>query len=542
MQIKKILEKFNTIVKKPVFWVVLLILTTSIVFIPALRMEFWWVDDGWNIMMAQKIINSIVHADFGGLNIIFAESNGRFRIMYWFYQTFEYLIGGTNPTLHFFVHYLVILLSAFLIFRIVILITKSNLSAFVSSVLFVITRINTENLYRLGPQEPILSLFLIVSIFFLVKSKSFLSILFLFLATLTKENGFILWIPVFCFYLGKRILFKKRDLILEKYCLWGFIFSIPFVLNTFLRNGGYSSNYVLDVNQIVGNFGTYILSIKTGFSPFFTIFSATYLIRLIICFRSLRYNNLRYKKLRLGLLYQGMFMLLFLLFIVVQSPWAFVLDRYLMPATVGLVIFIGLEIAGVKEILLMQKVRRVSWLTGAFTAFLFIFITVNTIQIYNYARGFVHNTRFIQSLYSNLANEVPQNGVVLLNFLKGDSTIELVVQTGMQLDLLYHRPDIQVSYLNLDDLPKGRFIIVGTPLIREEYPRLVVEKSIGNYRKDETLVQKDKFLVLTTPIELFKQVIKKVFQFVIYKKPLSSDGIYTFATPRDFWYKYYIGE
>ena len=530
---KKLLKKFDSIIKKPVFWVILLILVTSIVFIPALKMKFWWVDDGWNIMMAQKIINSIVHVDLGGLSIIFDESNGRFRVMYWIYQTFEYLIGGTNPTLHFFVHYLVILFSAFIIFRIVILITKSNLSAFASSVLFILSRINTENLYRLGPQEPILCLFLILSIYFLVKSKLFLSILFLLLSILTKENGFVLWIPVFCFYLGKRILFKKRDLTLEKYCLWGFIFSIPFVLNTFLRNGGYSSNYILNVNQIASNFGSHILSIKTGFSPFFTIFSATYLIRLIISFR-----NLRYKKLRLGLIYQGMFMLLFLLFVAVQSPWVFVLDRYLMPATVGLVIFIGLEISGIREMLLMQKVRRVSLLAGIFVAFLFIFITLNTIQIYNYGEGFVHNTRFIQSLYSNLANEVPQNGKVLLNFLKGDSTIELVTQTGMQLNLLYHRPDIQVSYLSLDNLPKGSFIIIGTPQIREEYPRDMVEKSIGNFRKDESLVQKDKFLVVTTPVELFKQVAKKVFQLVIYKKPLSSDGIFTFATPRDYWYRY----
>lgn len=532
---RKLLSKLNLIIRRPVFWTVLLVLITSIVFIPALKMKFWWVDDGWDIVMAQKIINSVVHLNLNDLNIIFNEPGGRFRVMYWFFQTFVYLIGGTNPTLHFFIHYLVILLSAFLIFRIVIRITKSNLSAFASSVFYVLNPINTENLYRLGPQEPILCLFLITSIYFLVKNKTFLSIFFLLLTAMSKENGFILWIPVFCFYLGKRILFKKRDLAMEKYCLWGFIFSIPFVLNTFLRNGGYSSNYILNVNQIAANFVTYILSIKTGFSPFFTIFSATYLIRLIICFR-----NPRYKNLRLGLLYQGMFMLLFLLFVVVQSPWTFVLDRYIMPGTVGLVIFIGLEIAGIKKMLLMRKVRRVSWLAGAFTAFFLIFITVNTIQIYNYGRGFVHNTRFIQSLYSNLANEVPQNGKVLLNFLKGDSTIELVVQTGMQLDLLYHRPDIQVSYLSLDNLPKGSFIIVGTPQIRAEYPRDVVEKNIGSFRKDESLVQQDRFLVLTTPVELFKQVIKKVFQFVIYKKPLSSDGIYTFAVPQDYWYRYYV--
>jgi hypothetical protein len=137
---------------------------------------------------------------------------------------------------------------------------------------------------------------------------------------------------------------------------------------------------------------------------------------------------------------------------------------------------------------------------------------------------------------------VPPNGTVLLNFLKGDSTVELVVETEMHLDMFYNRPDIQVAYLNLDSLPKGKFIIVGTPQIREEYSRQEIEKNIGSYREDESLVQQDKFLVLTTTTELFKQIIKKSYQFVIHKIPLTGDGIFTFSIQHDYWYKYYVGK
>lgn len=537
MLVKRFLKKINLVVKRPVFWIALLILVTSIIFIPALKMEFWWIDDGWTIMMAQKIQDLIVHANFGGLNIIFDESGGRFRVMYWFFQTFVYLVGKTNPTLHFFIHYLVILSSGLLIFQIVNRITKSNLSAFFSSTLYVLNPINNENLYRLGPQEPILCLFLIASIYFLVKNKTYLAILFLLLTALTKENGFILWIPIFCIYIGKRVLFKKRDLVLEKYCLWGFVFSIPFILNTLLRHSGYSRNYIFDVNQIAVNFGDYIHLIKTGFFPFFTIFSITYLIRLVICF-----HNEKYKKFRLSLLNQGMFLCLFLIFVAVQSPWVYVLDRYIMPATVGLVIFMGLEITGIKNMLEMQKFRLAFWLTTVFVIYLFSFVAVKMIHVYNYGQRFVHQTRFIQALYNDLAHEVPSDGTVLLNFLKGDSTSELVAQTKMQLDLLYHRPEVQVSYLDLDNLPKGNYIVVGTPTTKEEYPRQIVEKSIGNYRQDESLILEDKYLVLTTTTELFKQVIKKIYQLVIYKVPLSGDGIYTFSYSRDYWYKYYVGK
>lgn len=525
------------VVKKPLFWIVFLVLITSIVFIPALKMKFWWVDDGSTIMMTQKIINSVVHLNLSNLNIIFNEPGGRFRVMYWFFQTFVYLIGGTNPTIYFFIHYLIILLSAFLIFRIVIRLTKSNLAAFVSSILFVLSPINTENLYRLGPQEPILCLFLIVSIYFLLERKTFLSILFLLFTALTKENGFFLWIPVFCLYVAKRVFFKKRDLVLEKYCLWGLIFSIPFILNTFLRHSGYSDFYSFNVNQMIANFVTYVRIVNEEFSPLFILFFATYLIRLIVYFR-----NKKFKKFRLGLLNQGMFIILFLVFIAVQSPWEFVLNRYTMPATVGLVIFMGLEIAGIKDMLKIHKVRWVPWLAATFMIYLFTFICMNMMHVYLAGQLSVHQTSFIQSLYKDLAMEVPPNGIVLLNFLKGDSTMELVAETKMQLGLFYHRPDIQVSYLSLDNLPKEDFIIVGTPQIHEEYPLQVIEKNIGIYRKGESLVQGDRFLVLTTPMGLFKQVVKKSYQLIIQRQPLTGEGIFTFYVSQDYWYKYYVGK
>jgi hypothetical protein len=535
MKIKKLLKKISSITEKPAFWLILLVLITSVVFFPALKMEFWWVDDGYTIMMARKIIDSVIHFNFDGLDIVFNESGGRFRILYWFFQTLVYLFAGLNPTLYFFVHYLVILLSVFLIFKIVFGLTKSNLSAFVASILYVLSPINTENLYRLGPQEPIMCLFLTTSVYFLVERKMFLSIFFLLLTTLIKENGFILWIPIFFLYITRWGFFKKRDLLLEKYCFWGVIFSVPFILNTFLRHGGYSGYYTFNVNQIIANFGSYILSIKSGFSPFLTIFLATYIFRVVIYLR-----NQKYKKLRQGLLTQAMFIVLFLVFLAVQLPWEFVLDRYLMPATVGLVIFMGLEIAGIKEMLLMRKVSKVSWFAGAFVTFLFIFICVNMVHVYNYGGGFAHQTRFIQSLYKDLAKTVPPNGIVLLNFLKGDSTMELVAQTGIQLGLFYNRPDIRVEYLSLDNLPKENFIIVGTPQIREEYTRDTVEKSIGNYRKDDGAIQEGRFLVLTTATELFKQSIKKIYKLVNEKRPLTSDGIFTYYVPRDRWYKYYV--
>jgi hypothetical protein len=134
-----------------------------------------------------------------------------------------------------------------------------------------------------------------------------------------------------------------------------------------------------------------------------------------------------------------------------------------------------------------------------------------------------------------LAKEVPLNGVVLLNFLVGDSTSELVVQTDMQLDLVYKRPDINVGYLDINNLPKNNFMIVGTPTTREEYPLQLVEKSIGEHRKDESLILTDKYVVLTNTNEIFKQIVKKIL-----RNQLNWDGIYAYSIQRDYWYKYYV--
>ena len=511
-------------------------LITSVIFIPALKMEFWWVDDGWTILMAQKIINAITHFNFGDLNIIFNESGGRFRVVYWLFQTLIYLIGGTNPTLHFFMHYLVILVSALLIFKIVYKLTRSNLPAFTSSILYVLSPVNTENLYRLGPQEPIMCLFMIASLYFLFNSRKKLSILFLLLTVLTKESGFMLWVPVFCFYVGKRIFFRKRDLVLEKYCLWGLIFSVPLMLNTFLRHGGYSGYYSFNIGQMVGNVGSYMSLVNGVFSPLLILFLVTYLVRIFLCFQ-----NKKYKKIGQGLLIQTMFVIIFLVFIVVQSPWKFVLYRYIMPASVGLVIFIGLEIAGIKDMLGIKGRKFIPWLMTPFILYFFTFIWMNVVHIYLSGELSAHQTSFVQSLYKDLAKEVPQNGIVLMNFLKGDSTVELVAQTDLQLELLYDRADIQIEYLDLENLPNENFLIVGTPQIRQEYPRDVVEKNLINYRKDESQIQGDKFIVLTTPMELFKQTVKKFYQLIVNKIPLNGDGIYTFYISSDFWYKYYVG-
>jgi len=137
-----------------------------------------------------------------------------------------------------------------------------------------------------------------------------------------------------------------------------------------------------------------------------------------------------------------------------------------------------------------------------------------------------------------LAVSVPKGGTVLYNFRQEEQTQEPVIETGIHLGLFYNRPDITVSYLDLKHLPNSRFFIVGTSIIPEQYQRGLIEASIINYKSEENRVQENKFLVLTTPFNLVKQISKKLVQFVVYRKPVTSEGIYTYYISKDYWYKY----
>jgi hypothetical protein len=213
-----------------------------------------------------------------------------------------------------------------------------------------------------------------------------------------------------------------------------------------------------------------------------------------------------------------------------------------MPATVGLVIFMGLEIGGIINMLQLLKFRWNILVYVVLGVYIITFIWMNMAHAYLSGQLSSHQTRFIKSLNVTLAKDVPPNGLVLLNFIKGDSTVELVDEIGLHLKLFYHRPDIRVEYLDLKNLPNEKYKIVGTPQITEGYSQQLIEKSIGNYKENRSLVQRDEYLVLTTPINMFKQGAKKAYQFLFYKKPLTADGIYTFYICHDYWYTYDAGK
>lgn len=516
------------------FWWFLLAAITAILFIPASNIKFLWIDDGLVFSAAQKLAASISTLNFRDLGMILVEEGGRLRTVYWLYQTLVYAIGGLNPAIHYAIHFLIVLITSIYIFEIVKDTVKSNLAGFFAGALYILTPTNTENLYRLGPQETLLALFVVMSMYYLIKSKLKPAVLFLFLATFVKEIGFAVWLPVLGLYLIKRIVYKKRDINLEKYCLWGTIFFSLVLVNTIFRRSGYSTHYVFDPGMMINNFLSYIDILNKDFAPFLVLFTLTAVYRI---FLSIRSNRLR--KDGPGFIQEVLFLVLLILYLIVQSPWEFALSRYLMPATIGLVIFMGIEFGQIVKYLSGMRPYIKQIVGMVFICYFVAFIGGNIVRVYMMGERFAYSSNFIQTLFTYLSKNVPKGGAVLYNFEKNDYTEEPIIQTGLLLKLLYNRPDIEVSYLDLGNMPHSPYFVIGTSIVKERYSRDLIEKSIKIFKKEPDIVREDKFLVLTTPYNLIKQGVIKILRSAINRKSLNSDGIYTYYIAKDYWYIYH---
>lgn len=528
--------KFPGIFRKSFDFRLILLILTIILFIPATGIKFSWVDDGYNLLTAQNYLKSIKTLDISRLvGLVLEERIGRFRPAYWLWLISSYLIGGNNPTIHYLLHFILIFATSFLIFKTVFLITKSKWASLFSGSLFLINPINTENWYRLGPQEPIVGFFSILSVYILIKQKyKWLPIVFLGFAFLSKESACALLPAVIVLYLGKRLFLKKRDLMLEKYSVASLIFFGIMILITSLTRSGYSEFYVFNLREMLHRFLFYIKISWENLEPFFGVLVLVFLLRIIFLFKRLKFKL--FDKITLLEIFFGFW---YVSFLAVQSPWKYIMTRYMLPAIVGLVVFMGIELSQLSVILKKQKIFLYKTIVFIFSGSLVLFLTVNLVGIVNYGRRSAHSTIHVQKMIKYLAENAPQNSNVFLNFAKGEGTIELVIETRYHLELFYSRPDLKVDYLDISNFPQEPYFIVSGSSAPLGYPEQLVEKQPMVKLLTE-IKSYGEIPVITTSANLLKQILKKSTRLVLYKEKFDLEGIYTPYYLRDYWKIYYV--
>ena len=487
----------------------ILFITVFFVGFPTVFVIWAFVDDGYAALISQRMTGAILD---GNVNLFFSQivepELGRLRPFYWIYQWLTFIVGGYNHFYHHLIHFGLLLLTSFLLFKIVKEISKSSNAAFLSVLFFIINKDNVENWYRLGPQEPLLVFLLLGSFYFLLKSTKniffILSLVFLFCAYFTKETS-LAFLPVsFLFFLFKR---NKYHFVyfLSNLFLAILTRGIAMTLGSFENN--YASFYQLDFSRIVHNTLLLFRHVIYTFDPLIFIAISAFLFTVIF---HLKNNKFRSHPLFIWRLIGLMW---FFSFVLIQSPWEFVLTRYLLPAYVGLSIFLGIEykllLDFLKSVLndksLSKEFRIFFVLSKWFVFFLFFLIlTSNVLSVLNYQR-FV-TTDFDEQMLK-LISVAPEGATVYFNFEKGDANMELNYEIPLHLRLFFDRQDLNFNYLDSssETLFKNGDLILsgnGVPAYSEEEI-----KSFSNVLEKKHFERKFNSFNIMRPEHLFLTMI-----------------------------------
>ncbi|MDP3888629.1 MAG: glycosyltransferase family 39 protein [bacterium] len=538
----------------------------ALVLLPSLFVSWMIVDDGVSILNAQKISHFLSTFDFRGLFDSFIEKeSGRFRPAYWFFYWFSYLLVGKSALGHHLIHLIVVGSTVYLIFSIINRLISSKTSALIASALFLLSSLNIENWYRLGPQEPLITLYLALSIYFLIKqidiknTKSarrklyfFLSVLPLVPAYFTKET-FIAFLPFSALLLIGVFWVKEKSQkkIWKRQTLYFFAFNVLLAISSILvsmfirTHGYYSAYYSVSILGLVGSAKGYVKAIFSSYGIFAWIFAFSYLaaiVRLIIR-----------KSLDLQQFKQIAFLVGGLSFFIIQLPWMFIMGRYLEPALLFFSIFFAFEIEkllkiakNISKVIIQLDIwdretklsYPVTYLKFIAVVFLFlIFFYINIPSSLNYVADTILGNRNIAKTLNLAARTAAPNSTVYMNLKKGDATIELVFESGLHMNLFYDRPDLTVEYLddgNLNQLKKGGVVV--TAIASSQF-FVFREEEIRKENKIQTIgtINHSVYNLLFLPFP-YKPVIK----FVVLQRPLTLQHFLRYSSSQNQWKIYKV--
>ncbi|NMD00691.1 MAG: hypothetical protein GYA62_13355, partial [Bacteroidales bacterium] len=256
------------------YWAILTILLACLI-VTIFNLNIYWmlVDDGGNVVFARTLFEKIIHLNLLDFLSQLLEIGGRFRPVYWFYHVWVWLIGGNSFQFHHFAHMAVIGITVIFVYLILNELTKSKSISLFGSLFYLFIPLNTENIMRLGPQEPLVAMFFSILFYLLIKrSNIYLLCFVIILVVFTKETA-LAFLPVILFYY---LYYRKNSVDKEgersiKLLITTIVSSVILVIITFLRRSGYSTNYFFNIGMIVNNLVLYLNELFTETSGIFPL-------------------------------------------------------------------------------------------------------------------------------------------------------------------------------------------------------------------------------------------------------------------------------
>lgn len=431
--------------------------------------SFSLVDDGQVLMQSSSYLEDCL-SQFRCLKFVdqtFEFGTSRFRPSYWLINNILYETFGNNPQLHHaFRIYAVGYLTVFLLALILLDLNVGGLLIVTGVFLFTSNFSFSENIIRLGTNEPYQVLFLaLFSLFYLKYRKKRLrsySITFFLTALLVwtifiKENNIAILPAIFLveYFVSKNNIKKVIAFVGIPLLLFVFGVAVSRVIPSTISPDIpiYTSNYITNPLIIIKNAVSNMRLLLNSMSP---ILKITLLLPPLFIFIQRTRNIFKNEKIYFWLLFSGFFTLLLF-------PWRYVLDRYQLVSIFGLTVvstfLIDAAIKTAREKIFF-RLNPILLYTFTFQIFSFwvimsLFIrgfSVNLAKTINYQNWFTDFTSFEAEQVKKIAryneNKVYINGVNNIN------NWELLYELPIHLKFIYSlEPNVELlsSPLNEGD-------------------------------------------------------------------------------------------
>jgi hypothetical protein len=518
---------FLNILRKNLLLVLLVVITyilyASIFLKPGELKYFSLVDDGQVVVQSSQYFkNCVYRAECRTfIDQTFEFGTSRFRPSYWVINNINYELFGNRADIHHIYRVYVIGLLCLILLTLILLDLKvSKPAIFLGNVLFYSTISFTENIIRLGTNEPYQVLFLALFSFFYLNLKTgvsqkiqvvFLTVLLIWALFIKENNIAIIPAMIIAKFISAR---KELD---KKYLLWVIVPAFLLVAGMFITKKvpsiislnipAYTSNYITSLTLIIKNsFATVSLLLNT-LSPFMKI--TLLLIPLYLIDPKLR-SFLKDRKVVYWISFS-------IFFVVIMFPWKYVLDRYQLVGIFGLVIVMTAILDRLFKRLfhiVADKYIKNPKIYTAIQCVIFILmvnllsrgLALNLPKTINYRTWFLGFTTFEAEQVAQIAKYSSGGNTIHLNAINNINNWEYLYEIPIHLKHLYRiEPTLRTGD---EELTKGDYVIVRSSLDSIRDPQtfsrknyaLVAEKDYNIPQIDVLRFRRD---FVMKPIQIF---------------------------------------
>lgn len=449
-------------------WIQIALVAASLAFMlpRLLSPQFGLFDDGVTLANSRLILS-------GDFTVGSDQETGRFRPLYWGYNTLLAWIGQESPLVFFLGNLVLLSGTVLLIYSIARKAGASQLAAGLAGFLFLISGPTVEGSYTLSKSEPLQVLLLLAGLWFSLSSlplagRIVLSAITFCLASLVKETSLVI-IPIAAGWLvlilasrraGRQAVTAQTAwILLASAVLAAALFFIgrSFVQSGGITSGTYVNGYSLSMAAIKSSLVRWLGWLLRDFSQLLLLGG----IWILLVFLSRKRTGWGIEL--ASLIWMGGWIAVFL-------PWEYMVEYYMLPFTAGAAVFMGCVVDRIVSVVksgqLLQRIPAAAAL--ALAGVLLLTTAANNLTSMQIQLSMDQAN---QDMMRALASLEPGSTYVISNQEESEYTKVI----PFILDVIYDRPDLKIGLFDGKPVPAGTYTLM--PVILNQ-PRMTVRLGI----------------------------------------------------------------